>query len=173
MYPGADSDTVAFVLSAAEGGEHEVKVRAFLDGGGSQLGAITRTVLVTEAAPYAEPHRLSARIEHLASSATEVALQVDRRRDGYVFRLVGRDGPVATAESIPARLLADLLRTVNAMARGTSGYSPAAARQQLAGYGSLLWRALPPEVGLEVGARLESASGLTICTTSVSCHGSC
>ncbi|EEP70278.1 hypothetical protein MCAG_00605 [Micromonospora sp. ATCC 39149] len=163
VYPGADPDGVAFVLSAAEEGRHEVTVRAFLDGGGSQIAAIVRTVLVTDSASYAQPHRLAARVEHLTPRPDEVTLQVDRRRDGYAFRLVGRDGPAATAESIPRGLLADLLRTVNAAARGAGGQS-AVVRGELAGYGSLLWRAMPPEIGREVEARLATATGLTICS---------
>ncbi|MFF0824124.1 CHAT domain-containing protein [Micromonospora haikouensis] len=163
VHPGDDPDGVVFVLGAAEEGRHEVTVRAFLDGGGSQIAAMVRTVLVTDSASYAPPHRLTARVEHLTPRPDEVALQVDRHRDGYAFRLVGRDGPTATAESVPRGLLADLLRTVNAAARGTGG-RPAAVRGELAGYGTLLWRALPPEIGREVEARLATATGLTICS---------
>ncbi|MEU8183552.1 CHAT domain-containing protein [Micromonospora sp. NPDC049047] len=164
VHPDSDSSTVAFTFEADREGPHEIKVQMFLAGGGGQLAATTRTVLVVADASYAPPRRASTRVEHLDASPGTIALQVDRTRSGYLFRLVGRDGITATADAVPRRMLADLLRSANTMAAGTSRNHPAVDRGILNGFGTALWRALPPEIGAAVASLLESATGLVICT---------
>ncbi|GAA4609011.1 hypothetical protein BJY16_007121 [Actinoplanes octamycinicus] len=166
VLPDADSDTVLFELSAPTPGRHEVRVRAFLAGGGGELSAVVRTVEIDPAGTTDRPRTVTARLDHLAAGPDMVTVQIDRTVSGLVCRLIGTDGPAALAEPIPRALIRDILRDAHQMASGESAFTPPNARRRLADWGTTLWGLLPPPVRSEVTARLKATtvSALTLCT---------
>jgi hypothetical protein len=142
-----DSEPVMFELRADEPGPRSVSITAWL--GGSYLGELLLEI-TAERDRRPGPHREA--FAEIGAEPTEgaVALVVryDPGQQAYRFEFRDEDNPDEVTSHLaydPKPVVERLIASLDDLAKGRTGYSPAQARDYLLNKGAELWDELLPE----------------------------
>jgi hypothetical protein len=142
-----DSEPVMFELRADEPGPRSVSITAWV--GGSYLGELLLEI-TAERDRRPGPHREA--FAEIAAEPTEgaVALVVryDPGQQAYRFEFRDEDNPDEVTSHLaydPKPVVERLITSLDDLAKGRTGYSPAQARDYLLNKGAELWDELLPE----------------------------
>jgi hypothetical protein len=143
-----DSRPVMFELRADAPGPRRVSITAWI--GGSYLGELLVEITAERDHP-AGPHR-DVRAE-IATEPTEGAVSLvvryDPAQNAYRFEFRDEDNPNEVTSKLayePGPRVEQLVRGLEELAKGRSGYSADQARDYLVNSGAGLWRELVPQV---------------------------
>jgi pimeloyl-ACP methyl ester carboxylesterase len=151
VFPGTDSAPAAFDLEATDVGVHTLQLESFL--GGTHLGGLhVQTTIEADAMTGQAVERTSA-VGGRARDPGEVSLIVhyDTDRAIYRYQLIDWSGGVpdeATSHQLlktPSQAVGDLVKQLNALARGLSPWDAKTTLTWLKNQGIALWNGFIPQ----------------------------
>ena len=144
--PDGDSEPVMFELRADAPGPRSVSITAWLDG--SYLGELVVEITAERGRPPG-PHRDA--FAEITTESTEGAVSLVVRYDpiqnAYRFEFRDEDNPGEVTSNLaydPRPLVEQLVRGLDDLAKGRTGYSADEARDYLVNRGAELWDELVP-----------------------------
>ncbi len=145
--PGGDSEPVKFELRPEEPGPRQVSVTAWH--GGSYLGELLVDVTAERDGPASWPTDTRGELSTATvDGAVSLVVRYEPQQGTYRFEFRDVDNPDEITSSLaydPGPRVERLVRGLDDLARGRTGYSPAEARDYLRNAGAGLWRDLVPE----------------------------
>ncbi|MGH2984313.1 MAG: CHAT domain-containing protein, partial [Solirubrobacterales bacterium] len=171
VFPGTDSPLAAFDLEATEVGVHGLQLEAFL--GGTHLGGLHVQTTIEVDATTGQAVEHVAPVGGRARDPGEVSLIItyDPRPNEAVYRyqLIDWSGDVpdeAISHQLlktPSQAVEELVKQLNALARGTSPWDAKTTLSWLKSQGIALWDGFIPEaLKNEFWARRDRISKLTV-----------
>jgi hypothetical protein len=145
--PGGDSEPVKFDLIGDRPGPQRMSVTAW--DGGSYLGELAIEISVERDSP-ARPDRtvISEAREGRTDGEVTLLVRYDPHQTAYRFEFIDVDYPDEVTSQLvydPGPAVERLIRSLDALADDTAGYSAAATRTYLVNEGVTLWQELVPE----------------------------
>ena len=141
-----DSEPVMFELRADAPGPRSVSLTAWL--GGSYLGELLVEMTAERDRPPGPHREVFAEITtEAAEGAVSLVVRYDPAQNAYRFEFRDEDNPDEVTSNLaydPKPVVERLVASLDKLANGRSGYSPAQAREFLENSGADLWHELIP-----------------------------